>query len=161
MSSTKSTRPSASRKHSPKLRRPRRTADMSDTRKRSEPLAAAVNWEGLATFLGRPIDQVRTVELIRRTAAQLEAAESAWIEKALRYMNPSDISADFTTVAERRAIAAVFKWLSLNGVCAWQLKGGTYSTTAMGKGIGRLCRPSHAIVLETSAYEAAREILGL
>ena len=119
MSSTKSTRPSASRKPSPKLRRP------------------------------------------RRTAAQLEAAESAWIEKELRYMNPSDIAADFTTVAERRAIAAVFQWLSLNGVCAWQLKGGTYSTTAMGKGIDRLCQPSHAIVLEDSAYEAAREILGL
>jgi hypothetical protein len=30
---------------------------------RSEPLAAAVNWSGLAAFLGVPVDEVRSLAL--------------------------------------------------------------------------------------------------
>jgi hypothetical protein len=36
-------------------------ADQSKTG--NEPLAAAVNWQGLATFLGRRVDEVKTLAL--------------------------------------------------------------------------------------------------
>src|ERR1700728_1746827 len=42
----------------------------------TEPLAAAVNWPGLAALIGRCVDEVKTVEL-QRGGPHLEAATAA------------------------------------------------------------------------------------
>lgn len=93
---------------------------------------------------------------------KINKAELEMVERRLRYMSPENIAADFHSERERAAIAAVFKWLSLNGICAWELKRpGTYSTTAMSKTVRRDFGTSNAIVLENERYEHAKAVLGL
>lgn len=80
---------------------------------------------------------------------------------ALRYMAPENVLTDFTSERERAAIAAVFKWLSLNSAIAWRNKRGNYTTDAGSKirwslKNGRLCKRHDAIVMSEEMYERAR-----
>jgi|SRR5271166_2656403 len=78
----------------------------------------------------------------------------------LRYIDPDNIAIDFTSSREREAIAAVFKWLSLNGICGWQLKkSGNYSTTYISKGGVKQVGPHEAIVLSVEQYDRAKKAL--
>jgi hypothetical protein len=80
--------------------------------------------------------------------------------EALRYMVPEHIAEEFRQPRERAAIAAVFRWLALNGVCAWSLKRhGHYATVAMSARVRRKIGTSDAIVLSDEAYEKARRLL--
>lgn len=76
------------------------------------------------------------------------------LDHELRYISPENVAKDFSAPRERAAIAAVFRWLSLNGICAWEGKRpGTYSTlyrTPLEK--------NDAIVLSHEQYEHARLI---
>jgi hypothetical protein len=54
---------------------------------RNEPLAAAVNWQGLATFLGRGVEEVKTLEL----RAPVQAGEQATVSSQPR-SKPESVS---------------------------------------------------------------------
>jgi hypothetical protein len=78
----------------------------------------------------------------------------------LRYMDIKAVEADFKKPEERAAIAAVFKWLSLNALCAWQMKDHChYSVIGSSKSIKRdWAKPYDALVLDEKRYEAARKL---
>jgi hypothetical protein len=76
-------------------------------------------------------------------------------ERALRYLSAEQLAEDFKTPAERRAVLAVFEWISLNGVCAWPLeRPGEYRTWADDT-------PHTKIVLDAQRYANARSLLAL
>jgi hypothetical protein len=90
----------------------------------------------------------------------MQYAEDVFIAKRLRYMNPKNIAEDFPTPHDQKVIAAVFKWLSLNSVCAWKDKQHKYSVVAMSKTVKRTT--SHdAIVLDVKQYQEAEKALGI
>jgi hypothetical protein len=80
----------------------------------------------------------------------------------LRYMSPEHIAKDFRSARERAAIAAVFKWLSLNAITAWPLKRyGHYATVAVSAAVNRKIGTSTAMVLGDEQYDRARKVLGV
>ena len=80
----------------------------------------------------------------------------------LRYMSPEHIAKDFGSARERTAIAAVFRWLSLNAITAWPLKRhGHYATVARSAGVNRKIGTSTAMVLSDEQYDRARKVLGV
>jgi hypothetical protein len=94
----------------------------------------------------------------KTTFSKPSKADLATAAKRLRYMNPEHIANDFPGKKERAAIAAVFKWLSLNAVCARALKHGRYAThwssiQRRGKWI------DDAIVLDRKALDRAEKLL--
>jgi len=92
-------------------------------------------------------------------SAKRKPAVAAILRKRLRYMSPEHIAEDFPDAQSRAAIAAVFKWLSLNATCAWRLKNGTYTNVAMSKTVHRELGTSDALILDEERYERARKLL--
>ena len=80
------------------------------------------------------------------------------LKEHLKYISPEEVAKDFRSPRERAAIAAVFKWLSLNGLCAWRLKNGQYSTKAMSKTVRR-DGPHEGVLLDTGALRRAEKVL--
>lgn len=73
----------------------------------------------------------------------------------LRYLSPEHIAKDFAAPRERAAIAAVFKWLGLNGVIGWRDGDSRYSTRANGRDFAR----SDVIVIDDDVYDRAQKML--
>jgi hypothetical protein len=81
------------------------------------------------------------------------------IRRRFRYMSPEHIAEDFKSPRERAAIRAVFRWLSLNGLCAWELKRrNVYTTAAMFKRVRR-DGPYQAVVVPVEAIRRAEALL--
>jgi hypothetical protein len=57
---------------------------------------------------------------------RIEAEWDKYIVAKLRYMKFDNVLKDFKTPDQIKAIRAVFKWLSLSGICAWKNKKGLY-----------------------------------
>lgn len=84
------------------------------------------------------------------------------IKRKLRYMDAENLVKDFKTPGQRKAMAAVFEWIGLNGLCARRFAKHKFDTAFPikdGKFVHALV--SDAIVIENDRYEQAREILGL
>lgn len=85
--------------------------------------------------------------------------------RLLRYMDPGNIAKDFQSPAERRAIAAVFRWLGLSSICAWTF--GRYGhltmnarmTSAGRKTVNRMFTPHDAVVLRSKVMDDAMKLL--
>jgi hypothetical protein len=90
----------------------------------------------------------------------MQHAEDVFLAKRLRYMNPKNIAEDFPTPHDQKVIAAVFKWLSLNSVCAWKDKQHKYSVVAMSKTVKRE-RPHDAVLLDVEQLQQAEKALGI
>lgn len=88
--------------------------------------------------------------------------ESRAFDEALRYMHPENIAKDFPDAKSKKAIAAVFDWLCLNGIAAWRLKNGTYSTVASRGGrhpVNRSLGTSDTVVLDNATFARAMKLL--
>ncbi len=94
----------------------------------------------------------------KATFSRPSKADLAMMRERLKYISPEEVAKDFRSPRERAAIAAVFKWLSLNGLCAWRLKNGQYSTTAMSKTVRR-DGPHEGVLLDTEALRRAEKVL--
>jgi hypothetical protein len=88
-------------------------------------------------------------------ALRADPKHLARTDRELRYMDPKNIAKDFPSTRERTAIAAVFEWISLNGVCAWKLKRG-YTTDAIS---GRHESPYQGVLLEVDDLKRAERLL--
>ena len=51
----------------------------------------------------------------KATFSRPSKADLAMMRERLKYISPEEVAKDFRSPRERAAIAAVFKWLSLNG----------------------------------------------
>ena len=83
------------------------------------------------------------------------------VRRELRYMSAEHVARDHRSPEARAAIAAVFSWMSLNGIVAWTGKDGRISTNAMCRGQMRDfdAEPSDAIVFDAKGWEEAKRIL--
>jgi len=82
------------------------------------------------------------------------------VEHELRYLRAENVVADFGTARDRKVIAAVWSWLSLNGVVAWRTKKGDFDTNARP---GRRMRDpgrSDAVVIREDAWRHAAKVFG-
>jgi hypothetical protein len=95
-----------------------------------------------------------------RDPDRITRREHREIAKELRYMRPENIAKDFKSPRERAAIAAVFKWLSLNASTAWELKRpNVYTTVAVSGSVNRTLTPYQACVIEKKAVDKAERLL--
>jgi hypothetical protein len=93
---------------------------------------------------------------------KLSQSEKDWAKKALRYLSMENLANDFPDVAERKAMAAVFKWLGLNAVVARRLKTpGHFATHVPLKKLGRLNWQTDAVVLDYKKLERVEKLLGV
>lgn len=94
----------------------------------------------------------------KATFSKPSKADLVMMRERLKYISPEEVAKDFRSPRERAAIAAVFKWLSLNSLCAWRLKNGQYSTTARSKTVRR-DGPYDGVLLDTEALMRAEKVL--
>jgi hypothetical protein len=81
----------------------------------------------------------------------------------LRYMNAENIMADFPSKEQQDAIKAVFKWLLLNGICAWKTKRGQYTVDALTR-LDKMRSPfdpHDAIVIDNDVLIKAEKVFGI
>ncbi len=82
------------------------------------------------------------------------------LKKRLRYMNAKLLARDFKSPAERAAIRAVFKWLSLNGTCAWPVgKHGHLTQNALNHR-GKLRDGHTGVVVDRVTLDDAEKLFG-
>jgi len=89
-------------------------------------------------------------------------ADLAQWREHLKYLLSEDLVRDFKSKKERAAIAAVFKWLSLNAIVAWKLKkSGQYTTLAMSRHTWKVIEKYDAFVLSRDTVDKAEKLLGI
>lgn len=85
-------------------------------------------------------------------------SESVVLRK-FRYWDPNNIAKDFASAKERKAISAVFEWLSFNSGCALRIKKtGHYRTTFKVKDLRKLLEYD-ACVISRKSIEKAEKVL--
>ena len=98
------------------------------------------------------------------TARLVSKKEMRRATHELHYYAIETVAKEFRSKRERAAIAALWKWLSLNGFCAWN-RGrdkSIYDTTAIGPGRpkGRIWKQPDAVVISQDTWDRARVLLG-
>lgn len=82
-------------------------------------------------------------------------------EAELRYRSAAKIAKDFPGKKERKAIAAFFKWLSMNSVCAWRDKDRRYGTDLITRGMVVREGPYDAILIKKLTIDQAMRAFGI
>jgi hypothetical protein len=88
---------------------------------------------------------------------ELTRAERTHLREALRYYSTEGVLKDFPSKRERAAMAALWKWLSLNGVVAWKTKKDPHVFDTIAAGPGRRRRwgmKTHAVVFKDQTWRA-------
>jgi hypothetical protein len=84
------------------------------------------------------------------------ARQLARVREELRYYSSENVLKDFPSKRERAAMAAMWRWLSMHGIVAWNKGNGgqVFDTAAWVKGRSRLFGTSDAVVFREKEWRA-------
>ena len=97
----------------------------------------------------------------KATFSKPSKADLKSVRAHLRYLNPEDLAKEFRSPSERAAIAAVFKWLSFNHICARSLKRQGHYAVNMRLRKGDMFAEPSAYVIEREQLKRAETVLGI
>lgn len=82
-------------------------------------------------------------------------------EKALRHYTPEGVLKEFGSKHDRKVIAAMMDWLSMNSLCAWRFKNNKQhvSTNAVSRTVMRDMNKYDCVVLDRDRLDHAMEVL--
>lgn len=88
--------------------------------------------------------------------------EDEFLQEEFRYYTPEGIIREFRTKRDKRVIAAVMRWLSMNSVVGWRFKGKSgchITTSACPQVLNRNLDKYDVIVLDKTLLDHAEKVL--